>query len=227
MEIRILGTRGNINIEAPHHRLHSGILIDNKILIDVGEKQYLNYNPGIILITHLHPDHACFISDKSAAPTVPTYAPEAHKSVPDILVTTRPFKFENYQVIPLPVTHSLHVASVGYLIKLKSKSVFCTGDVAGFDTDLLEKFAPLDMIITEASFIKKGGMIRLKDGSPFGHLGVPDLINLFRQFTQKIVFMHFGSWFVKDVHAGTEKIISLETTELKLRIAEDGMNFKI
>lgn len=105
--------------------------------------------------------------------------------------------------------------------------MFFSGDIGAFDDKLLAPFAPLDVIITEASFIKKGGMIRRKDGRLFGHLGVPDLINLFRQYTKKIVFTHFGSWFVKDVAFGIARIKSLETTELKLLIAEDGMNFNI
>lgn len=55
----------------------------------------------------------------------------------------------------------------------------------------------------EASFIRKGGVVR-KDketGEIYGHTGIPNLINLFKKFTQNILFIHFGSWFYKDSNA--------------------------
>lgn len=55
----------------------------------------------------------------------------------------------------------------------------------------------LDLVVTEASFVREGGMIRRdkKTGKPYGHMGVPNLIRFFEQFTNTICFMHFGSWF--------------------------------
>jgi glyoxylase-like metal-dependent hydrolase (beta-lactamase superfamily II) len=77
MTIQILGTRGEIELSAPNHLKHSGMLIDDKILIDVGEKKYLKLNPDVIFITHLHPDHAFFLKrNKQARISVPVFAPE-------------------------------------------------------------------------------------------------------------------------------------------------------
>ena len=58
MKIKILGTRANIKAGTPGHTKHSGVLVDNKLLFDVGEKEFLKYNPSYIFFTHFHPDHA-------------------------------------------------------------------------------------------------------------------------------------------------------------------------
>ena len=57
MRLRILGTRGNIEVSVPRHLQHSGILIDTGLLLDIGEREYLNYRPQWIFVTHLHSDH--------------------------------------------------------------------------------------------------------------------------------------------------------------------------
>ena len=61
MNLKILGTKGEIDKSLPRHSKKSGVLIGDELLIDIGEKQYLKYCPKWILITHLHPDHAYFM----------------------------------------------------------------------------------------------------------------------------------------------------------------------
>jgi ribonuclease BN (tRNA processing enzyme) len=83
MKIKVLGTRGEVKSSAPHHSKKSGILIDNKILIDVGEKEFIGLNPQIIFITHLHPDHAFFIRNESECSInhkITIYAPEEYNN---------------------------------------------------------------------------------------------------------------------------------------------------
>jgi phosphoribosyl 1,2-cyclic phosphodiesterase len=139
----------------------------------------------------------------------------------------RPLSFDGYEITPFPVAHSLHVKSVGYVIKKGPKSIFYTGDIAYINEKLLTNIGRQDMIITEASYIRRGGLVRHKDGKPFGHLGVPDLVALFAKRTTKIVFTHFGSWFVKNVEAGAAKIKAFETDALKLIVAEDGTTIRV
>jgi len=57
--------------------------------------------------------------------------------------------------------------------------------------------AELYAVITEGSFLHKGGMVRRDKttGKLFGHKGIPDWINLFCDKTSLIIFMHFGAWF--------------------------------
>jgi hypothetical protein len=41
MRLKILGTRGNILPSAPRYARHSGILVDSRILLDLGEATFL------------------------------------------------------------------------------------------------------------------------------------------------------------------------------------------
>lgn len=40
MKIKILGTRGEIEESAPYHSKQSGVLVDDKILLDIGDKDF-------------------------------------------------------------------------------------------------------------------------------------------------------------------------------------------
>ena len=50
MIIKILGTRGEIKPSSRYHSKKSGVLVDNKILFDIGEEQFLTENPQQIFI---------------------------------------------------------------------------------------------------------------------------------------------------------------------------------
>ncbi len=52
-------------------------------------------------------------------------------------------------------------------------------------------------------------------------------MNLFKQYTDRIVFMHFGSWFMKDVPAGRKKIQALAEEGLTLEAAHDGVEYEV
>ena len=48
MKIKFLGTKGNIETNAPYHSKNSGILINN-ILFDVGEEEFMKHQPDYFL----------------------------------------------------------------------------------------------------------------------------------------------------------------------------------
>lgn len=228
MNIKILGTRGEIEEYAPWHTKHSGILIDGTVLIDLGEEEYLNYNPSFVVFTHLHPDHAFFIrKNNRLKPGIDAYAPEISEHIEGLLVVTGHFERNGYKFTPIPVIHSLKVKSLAYIIEKDGKRLLYTGDVAWIEKKYREKLGQLDMVITEGSFIKKGGMIRKEKntGKIFGHTGIPDLIRMFSPHTQHIVLTHFGTWFMKDVEAGRKKIQELGTSNILLEAARDGQEF--
>lgn len=229
MQIKILGTRGEIRASHSKYFLHSGILIDKKILLDVGERIFLKYNPQCIFITHLHPDHAFFMgSDDEISTRVPVFAPERSERLKKMYVVSDPTEIAGHRITPIPVTHSIKVKSVGYLVEKNNKRIFYSGDIVSIEQKYLKRLRGLDVVITEASFLRKGGLIRKnKQGESFGHAGMQDLINLFEKFTMRIIFTHFGTWFLKDISSGYQKIKSLERNNLKLEIAVDGSEFEI
>lgn len=224
MQIKILGTRGKVPHSAPKHVLYSGVLIDQKILVDLGEAKFLDYRPEAILFTHFHPDHAFFIFDKEVFdPEIPLFGPEKQELAPRIRVITRPFKLNSYLITPVPVIHALHLKSYGYLIEKDEKRIFITGDVAWIEKAKLQQLPRVDLILTEASFIQKGGMIRRKEDHIFGHTGVPDLVRILGPYTSRIAFMHYGSWFFKDIKQARKKLAQFAGEDLEIIPAHDGL----
>ncbi|MBD3282187.1 MAG: hypothetical protein GF387_01095 [Candidatus Portnoybacteria bacterium] len=207
MNIQILGTRGEIKASAPYHSKHSGLLIDNTLLFDLGEKEFLKYKPKIIFLTHLHPDHAFFINNNIEV-NIPIYAPEKTKNTKKI---RREIKYKEYKIKPIPTHHSKKVKSQSYLIQKKDNKILYTGDMIWINKEHHKLLKNIDLIITEASFFRKGGMIRRdkKTKEIYGHNGMPDLVNLFKKFTNNILFIHFGSWFYKNTQESRKKIKQL------------------
>lgn len=223
MKITLLGTRGEIEASAPYHTRHSGILIDDTLLFDLGEKEFLDYNPSYIFITHLHPDHAYFVRSGALMPdtSATIYAPENYiagkqknrqqKTTPShqkTMVKTFPGKInrQGYTITAIPTEHSLKVKSQAYLIEKNGKRILYTGDLFWIDKKYHNRLGKLDLVITEGSYLKKGGMIRRsklpadndtqnKLSKPFGHTGIPNLLQLFAPHTNRIALMHFGTWF--------------------------------
>jgi ribonuclease BN (tRNA processing enzyme) len=226
MKIKVFGTRGEIEPSLPYHSHHTGVMIDDKILLDLGEKEFLNQKPEIILITHLHPDHAYFIeSDEKLKTDIPTYAPE-QSDLANLKAIESPIKFEEYKLTPIPTHHSKKVESVAYLIENNNQSILYTGDMVWINKEHWDLWDKLNLVITEGSFIRKGGRVRRdkETGQIYGHTGIPDLLKFFEPHTDRILFIHFGSWFYKDTQKAREKIQELaENYDLEAMVGYDGM----
>jgi glyoxylase-like metal-dependent hydrolase (beta-lactamase superfamily II) len=228
MKIKILGTRGKIEPKSEGHIRHTGFLLDEKLLIDVGEKEYMNYRPAAVVFTHFHPDHAFFVPEQEKfTPKIPLFGPEAHELIPELKVISGKFEVAGYSFTPVPVIHALKLKSLGYIIEKEEKRLFITGDVAWIEKANLTEIPPLDLVITEASFINKGGRINRKKDRIFGHTGVPDLIRLLSPHTKKIAFCHYGEWFFENpIEESKQQIKALEE-EVELIPAHDGMELEI
>ncbi len=230
MKIQVLGTRGEIKASAPHHTKKSGVLIDDKILLDVGDESFLAYHPEAILITHLHPDHAFFVRNGHALEIdSKIFAPEHYQNMA-IEVPTHSFKIGDYAVQPIPTIHSIKVKSQGYLITHRNKKIFYTGDMIWIDKKYHRLLQGCDLVITEASHVKKGGLVRRKPetGEIFGHTGMPDLMHFFKPYTHTILFVHFGSWFFDDIEQSRSAIQRLaDEQEIQSIIGYDGLIINI
>lgn len=228
MKIKILGTRGKIKSSAPKHRNYSGILIDDKIMVDIGEEAFLKNSPNVIIFTHFHPDHAYFVFENQIfTPEIPLFGPEKNDLVPKLTVVTEPFEIHGYRFTPIPVIHALHLKSNGYLIEKGKKRIMITGDVAWIEKAELHDLPKIDLIITEGSFIKKGGLIRRKEDKIFGHTGIPDLVRILGPLTSRLAFCHFGNWYFEDIQKANNTLKSLSTTDLEIIPGYDGMEITI
>jgi len=224
MHLKVLGTRAKIEASAEAYKNHSGYLIDDKILLDLGESDFLEEKHEAIIFTHFHPDHAYFVFDKVIFKSeTPHYGPEEHFLAPELLLISDIFKVGDYTITPYPVIHSLNVKSFAYLVEKGNKKVFFTGDVALIGKAVLKNLPKVDLIVTEATFIEEGGCINRKGDSIYGHTDVPDLIRFLKPYTQKILLSHYGEWFYKDIPKAIERLNKIETEDLKVIPAYDGL----
>lgn len=231
MRLEVLGTRGEIKKSLPRYSKHSGLLIDGKLLLDLGEKQYLRAKPKWILITHLHPDHAYFVRrgrEEEPATDVPLFAPEKGKQ--NLKLLKKKTTLGPYTITPIPTHHSKHVKSQAYLVEKGGQSILYTGDLVWIDKKYRRLFQHVDLVVTDGSFLREGGMIRKdpKTKKLFGHAGIPNLIRLFRPYAKKILFIHFGSWFYRNTRTSHEKLRALgETYGIPILAGHDGKNLTV
>jgi ribonuclease BN (tRNA processing enzyme) len=227
MRLTILGTRGNIERSAPGYSKHSGILVDDRILLDAGERDYLRLRPQFVFITHLHPDHAAIRADDVPKGTS-IYAPECARTLPMIQVISKPAHVNGYNVIPVPTVHSQRVKSVGYVVERNGKRFLYSSDLVEIQPRFHHLLQDLDLVITDGSFIRPHGLIRkeVRTGLAIGHNGIPDLVRFFRRYTRLIVITHFGTWFFKDIAQARRKIESLRNG-IHVLAAHDGMQLVI
>jgi ribonuclease BN (tRNA processing enzyme) len=231
MDLKILGTRGEIEESSPRHRNHSGLLIDNVLLLDLGEKKYLKGSPKWILITHLHPDHAYFMRHGHREDPVTDaciFAPERTNHAIHLL--KRKSKLGPYSITPIPTHHSKNVLSQAYLVQKGGKSILYTGDLIWIDKKYHFLFKKVDLVVTDGSFLREGGMIRKdpKTNRLFGHNGIPNLIRFFKPYTRKILFVHFGNWFYRDPKKSRKVLLALgKKYQVPLLVGCDGQRLTI
>ncbi len=227
MRIRILGTRGEVEQSAPYHSRHSGILIDEALLVDMGEREFLEYGPKAVFITHLHPDHAYFVRAGAGRPPAENsiYAPEGYKDY-GVKVLDKARTIAGYSILPIPTHHSVKVASQAYLIADGSARILYTGDMVWINNEYHHLFEGLDLVITEASFLRTGGMVRREKetGRIFGHTGTPNLVRLFKDYCRRIILVHFGAWFYDDAGRARRQIRELARANgIEIKAGYDNM----
>jgi ribonuclease BN (tRNA processing enzyme) len=207
-------------------------------MFDVGEKKFLRLNPQTIFITHLHPDHAFFARlPHPSSPSmrgrikegVKIFAPEKYRDYPQVKIISKSISIGEYKITPLPTIHSKNVKSQAYLIEAKGRRLLYTGDMIWIKKRYWPRLKNLDLVITEGSFIKAGGMIQKDEsGLLWGHQGIPDLIKFFRRFTKKIIITHFGSWFYKDINESKKELLRLGTENgIEVMVGYDEMKISI
>lgn len=59
-------------------------------------------------------------------------------------------------------------------------------------------------------------------GNIYGHNGIPDIVDLFRDYTERIVFTHFGSLFFKDIE-NSKRMIAALGDGVKVESAFEGL----
>ncbi|MFO7866158.1 MAG: MBL fold metallo-hydrolase [Candidatus Aminicenantes bacterium] len=230
MKIKVLGTRGEVKPSLSYHSRHSGLLVNDSLLFDLGEEEYLKYQPRAVFITHFHPDHAFFIVERAPDIEVPIYGPEEYRNNIKITVISGEVEMRGCRIIPVPTHHSKKVKSTAYLITDGMRRLLYTGDLVWINREHHQLIEDLDLVITDGSFFRKGGMIR-KDretGQIYGHNGIPELVRLFSRFTRRIMFVHFGSWFYEGAKQSRRKLAELgKQSGITIYTGYDGMEMDL
>src|SRR6266516_5284999 len=79
MELKFVGTRGEIDVRTRRHRMHTSLLVSYrraKVMIDCGLDwlgKFERLHPAAIVLTHAHPDHAWRLKNGASCPV---YAPQ-------------------------------------------------------------------------------------------------------------------------------------------------------
>jgi ribonuclease BN (tRNA processing enzyme) len=225
LRVEILGTRAHIDVSAPGHALHSGILIDD-VLFDLGEREYLERRPTAIFITHFHEDHAFFVNEDVDL-DVPLYGPQPWPGLP-VRVMRGPVDIDGMTVSPIPTNHSAGLRSCAYLVEKDLGRVLYTGDLFSFPQRYRDRIPDVDLAIIEGSFMRRGGLVRRDPatGRSHGHAGIPDLVDLLAPLSRRIVVTHLGSWFYRDIAASVQQIERL-SGDVRVTVAVDGMTLEV
>ena len=125
----------------------------------------------------------------------------------------------------MPSHHSLKVRSQAYVIARGPSKILYTGDLVWINKEYHHFLEGLDLVITEGSYVREGGLI-IRDkatGQIYGHNGTPDLIRLFKDFCRRIVLVHFGGWFYKDIGRARAALKELgRVNDVRIEVGRDG-----
>jgi len=67
-----------------------------------------------------------------------------------------------------------------------------------------------------------------RPGNIYGHTEILNLVHLFKQFTNTIVLVHFGSWFYKDIQQARKNIAQLaKENNIEIIVGYDSLEITI
>ena len=236
MKLTFLGTRGNIEARSRRHRRHSALLVsyyDKSVMVDAGEDwrgRLDDVQPGAIVVTHAHPDHAWGLKDGAPCPV---YATEATwEAIQDYPIETRhrldprsPKTIDGVRFEAFPVDHSTRAPAVGYRIAAGRVTVFYVPDVV-YIPDRADALDGVRLYIGDGATLTRS-MVRRRDEALIGHTPIrTQLTWCQKEGVPRAVFTHCGSQIVKgDERTLGAKLRALaRERDVEAEIAHDGMD---
>ena len=235
MELKFLGTRGEIEARMRRHRMHTSLLISHRgarVMIDCGLDwlgKLKRVDPSAIVLTHAHPDHAWGL--KRGAPC-PVYAPEKtwqelrHYPIKDrhVIKERTPTKIYGITFEAFPVEHSILSPAVGYRVSAGRARIFYAPDLIFIH----ERKAALDgvqLYIGDGATVMRS-FVRRRGKALIGHSPVrTQLTWCEKEGVPKAIITHCGS----EIVTGDEREMSAKLRAIaverhvEVRIAYDGM----
>ena len=203
IELKFLGTKGEIEESSKIHQYHSSMLIiqDNfRLLIDYGELhkyELSKIKPDAILITHAHPDHYIW-TKKDYITNIPIYMTKKtfdygkfKPNNPKIIKEEKLFHIGPFKILGYNVIHSIRCPAVGFKIFVDKKKLVYNPDLI----DIINKeriLNKVDYYIGDGSCIM-ANLVRKKGEKLFGHTRITTQINWCKEKGIKnILFTHLG-----------------------------------
>jgi len=205
--VKVLGSRGLIDEKDRLIRRHSGLLIDERILVDCGEKEFLGTKPDVCFLTHAHPDHWFPVKEKVEKVPLSVYcsgrtAQLLNTEIEQIRVFKRlsisRIRSPDYTVYTYPVVHSIKAPANGYVLSLGSSKIVIPGDVLSVKERIREKLWTDALVyVGDGSSIERE-LVRRKEGEIYGHASVMRQLGWCNQGKIEVaVLRHWGSETVK------------------------------
>ena len=234
LELKFLGTRGEIEVRSRRHQRHSALLIehnDARIMIDCGEDWLGRLDvvaPTAIVLTHANLDHAGGLAEGAPCPVYATGKTQSllmRFPIRDrrIIPLTQTVKIGGVNFKAYRVEHSIRAPAVGYRVSAKTGSFFYLPDVARLPNPSTA-LRGVGVYIGDGATFRRS-MVRTKDGVSIGHAPIATQLGwCAKAHVRRAIFTHCGSAIVRGDERASAAIVRNLGHEhgIDARLAYDG-----
>ena len=235
MKLTFLGTRGEIEARTALHRMHSCLMVNDRILVDCGADwigKLKALHPQAIILTHAHLDHAGGL--KKGAPC-PVYAtPQTWDGLErypirerEKIIPRRPVRIGNVELEAFVVEHSLIAPAVGYRITASGVAIFYVPDLVSI-RERHDALSGIRLYIGDGASISRP-ILRRRGEVRIGHASIRDQLDWCHdEGVSQAVITHCGSQIVKADRTATSRVQALgRERRVQVRIAYDGLKLTV
>jgi phosphoribosyl 1,2-cyclic phosphodiesterase len=239
VQLKFLGTRGEIDIRTRLHRMHSSIEVSYRrraVMIDCGAdwlRRVHQMQPEAIVLTHAHPDHAWGL--RKGAPCRVYATEETWRSISTFPVQDRatvygrsPFRIHDIVFESFFVEHSILAPAVGYRITAGRSTIFYVPDLV-YIHDSHEALSGICLYVGDGASLLRP-IVRKRNGSLVGHAAIRTQLGWCRlEGVRKAVITHCGSEIVGADPRTVRRVVRGlgEDLGVDARIAFDGLTLTL